>query len=37
MIKNGFLIDMDGVIYRGEEIIPGGKDFIPLCQGSCRL
>jgi NagD protein len=24
----GFLIDMDGVIYRGSELIPGAKDFI---------
>jgi NagD protein len=28
MNKIGFLIDMDGVIYRGSEIIPGGKEFI---------
>lgn len=28
MKKIGFLIDMDGVIYRGSEIIPGGKEFI---------
>ncbi len=24
----GFLVDMDGVIYRGSELIPGAKDFI---------
>lgn len=24
----GFLIDMDGVIYRGSELIPGAKEFI---------
>lgn len=28
MNKKGFLIDMDGVIYRGGEIIPGGREFI---------
>lgn len=27
----GFLVDMDGVIYRGSELIPGAADFI------CRL
>lgn len=26
--KRGFLIDMDGVIYRGSEIIEGAKEFI---------
>ena len=26
--KRGFLIDMDGVIYRGSEIIKGAKEFI---------
>lgn len=26
--KRGFLIDMDGVIYRGNEIIPGAREFI---------
>jgi len=24
----GFLVDMDGVIYRGDELIPGAKEFI---------
>ncbi|MEQ8209573.1 MAG: HAD-IIA family hydrolase [Lacipirellulaceae bacterium] len=28
MAKNGFLIDMDGVIYRGSQLIPGADDFI---------
>lgn len=28
MRETGFLIDMDGVIYRGGELIPGAKDFI---------
>jgi NagD protein len=30
MMRNafGFLVDMDGVIYRGSELIPGAKDFI---------
>jgi len=28
MSKKGFLIDMDGVIYRGKEPIPGAIDFI---------
>ena len=27
-MKNGFLIDMDGVIYRGGELIPGADAFI---------
>jgi NagD protein len=27
-MKHGFLIDMDGVIYRGAELIPGAKQFI---------
>ena len=27
-MKQGFLIDMDGVIYRGTEAIPGAADFI---------
>lgn len=26
----GFLIDMDGVIYRGSELIPGAKEFISM-------
>src|SRR5260370_28798349 len=28
MMKPGFLIDMDGVLYRGPELIPGADDFI---------
>lgn len=28
MSKKGFLIDMDGVIYRGSQIIPGAVEFI---------
>lgn len=28
MIGRGFLIDMDGVIYRGKDMIPGADDFI---------
>ena len=28
MQKRGFLIDMDGVVYRGSEAIPGATDFI---------
>ena len=27
-MKRGFLIDMDGVIYRGSELIPGAEQFI---------
>jgi NagD protein len=27
-MKHGFLIDMDGVIYRGNELIPGAEKFI---------
>jgi NagD protein len=28
MMKHGYLIDMDGVIYRGSELIPGADHFI---------
>lgn len=28
MDKHGFLIDMDGVIYRGHEMIPGAVEFV---------
>lgn len=27
-MKHGYLIDMDGVLYRGTEIIPGAEEFI---------
>jgi NagD protein len=27
-MKHGYLIDMDGVLYRGSELIPGSADFI---------
>jgi NagD protein len=27
-MKHGYLIDMDGVIYRGSEVIPGAAEFI---------
>ena len=27
-MKNGYLIDMDGVIYRGSEMIPGAVEFV---------
>ena len=27
-MKNGFLIDMDGVVYRGKTVIPGACEFI---------
>ena len=26
--KKGFIIDMDGVIYRGKELIPGAQPFV---------
>ena len=26
--KRGYLIDMDGVVYRGKEVIPGAREFI---------
>ena len=26
--KNGFIIDMDGVIYHGNKLLPGAKDFV---------
>ena len=28
MNRNGFLLDMDGVIYRGHHLIPGAKEFL---------
>jgi NagD protein len=28
MRRNGFLIDMDGVIYRGKQLVPGADQFI---------
>lgn len=31
-MKNGFLIDMDGVIYRSSELIPGSANFIARLQ-----
>ncbi|MEM6799609.1 MAG: TIGR01457 family HAD-type hydrolase, partial [Planctomycetota bacterium] len=31
-MKKGFLIDMDGVIYRSSQLIPGAVDFIKLLQ-----
>ncbi len=31
-MKKGFLIDMDGVIYRSSQLIPGALDFIKLLQ-----
>ena len=31
-MKHGYLIDMDGVIYRGSEAIPGAVDFIRYLQ-----
>ena len=31
-MKEGYLIDMDGVIYRGSEAIPGATDFIRYLQ-----
>mgnify|MGYP000889793916 CR=1 FL=1 len=31
-MKVGFLIDMDGVVYRGSELIPGALEFIALLQ-----
>ena len=30
-MRKGFLIDMDGVIYRGRELIPGAAEFIASC------
>jgi ribonucleotide monophosphatase NagD (HAD superfamily) len=30
--KNGFICDMDGVIYHGNRILPGVKDFIEWLQ-----
>lgn len=33
-MRHGFLIDMDGVIYRGGQLIPGGAEFISQLQAS---
>ena len=27
-MKTGYLIDMDGVIYREDQLIPGAKEFV---------
>jgi NagD protein len=34
MMKKGYLIDMDGVIYRENQLIPGAKDFVEALIGS---
>src|SRR3954451_3531863 len=31
-MRHGYLIDMDGVIYRGSEVIPGASEFISYLQ-----
>ena len=31
-MQNGYLIDMDGVIYRGSQLIPGASDFVEQLQ-----
>src|SRR5262249_50271186 len=28
IMKHGYLIDMDGVLYRGSELIPGAESFV---------
>ena len=33
-MKTGYLIDMDGVIYRENQLIPGAEDFVTLLLGS---
>jgi NagD protein len=33
-MKHGYLIDMDGVIYKGSEVIPGAPEFIAWLQDS---
>lgn len=32
MQKRGFLLDMDGVLYRGSDLLPGSKEFIEYMQ-----
>lgn len=32
MRYNGYLVDLDGTIYRGKEIIPAGKRFVETLQ-----
>ncbi|HEY2895259.1 MAG TPA: hypothetical protein VGJ16_13635, partial [Pirellulales bacterium] len=34
LMQRGFLIDMDGVIYRGGELIPGAAEFIGQLQAA---
>ena len=31
--KKGFIIDMDGVIYHGNRLLPGVKEFVECCTG----
>jgi ribonucleotide monophosphatase NagD (HAD superfamily) len=31
-MQEGYLIDMDGVIYRGSEVIPGAAEFLRYLQ-----
>ena len=32
----GYLIDMDGVIYRGNQLIPGADQFIRGLRAACK-
>lgn len=34
MATSGFLLDMDGVIYRGSQLIPGAAEFVERLRGS---
>ena len=36
-MDNGFLIDMDGVIYRGNQLIPGADRFIETLKREVHL
>ena len=31
-MRHGYLIDMDGVIYRGSEVIPGAPNLLLICR-----
>ena len=34
--KKGFICDMDGVIYHGNRLLPGVKEFVTGCIGKRR-
>ena len=36
LMKKGFICDMDGVIYHGNQILPGVPEFIQLIKDQMR-